>query len=263
MGGVSILIKVIRSIKPNELTEEMQEQLAYEFKVDKSKAVWNKKFIREALLKECNNKCVYCEILIGPGNKEMHVDHFHYKDKYVDEVVKWENLMPSCPHCNKSKSTHDTIEMPILNPFKDNPKEYFYIKNYRYYSKNSKVDEIVRETIGVLGLNDTKDVVFLRFQQGEALSDTIQNIYELAEENKGILNSDTRKRNRVINGCKNILRKGTRTAEFGAFMATIIQTDNEFIKLKTLLVELNMWDEEMEELDKEVKDIVLPTHADE
>lgn len=262
MGGVIAVIKLVRSPEPDELTKELQEQLIREFKLDKKKSVWNKTFIRKTLLEESNYKCAYCECFIGDGNKEMHVDHFHYKDKYEDEVVKWENLLPSCPHCNKSKSTHDTYVKPIINPFEQNPQEYFYIKNYRYYSKNSSVDDIARETIGVLQLNDTDDVVKLRFAQGEALIDKIQDIYELARENREVLCEDTRKRNRVLNGCKNILKKGIRTAEFGAFMATIIQTDDDFKKLKTLLEELGLWDCELGNLDVESKSIVLAVHGD-
>ena len=153
------MIKLTRSNPPEKLTKEEQKKLTEEFKKNKKKSVWNKPYIRDALLKECNGKCIYCESLIGSGNKEMHVDHFHYKDKYVDEVVSWNNLNPSCPHCNKSKSTHDTYEDPIINPFEDNPQDYFYITNYRYRSKNKNVDHIVRNTINVLGLNDTDDLV--------------------------------------------------------------------------------------------------------
>ena len=130
------MIKVERIEQPEELTEDVQHQLTAEFKKDK-KSVWDKKYIKDKLLKECNNKCVYCECFIGKGHKEMHIDHFHYKDKYEDEVVVWSNLNPSCPHCNKSKSSHDTYEEPIINPFEQNPQDYFYLKNYRYYGKNS------------------------------------------------------------------------------------------------------------------------------
>ena len=79
------MVKVERIEKPEELTEDVQRQLTEEFKNDKKKSVWNKKYIRDRLLIECNNKCVYCECFIGDGYKEMHVDHFHYKDKYEDK----------------------------------------------------------------------------------------------------------------------------------------------------------------------------------
>lgn len=257
-----MMVKVERIEKPEELTEDVQRQLTEEFKNDKKKSVWNKKYIRDRLLIECNNKCVYCECFIGDGYKEMHVDHFHYKDKYEDEVVAWGNLNPSCPHCNKNKSYHDTYVEPIINPFEQNPQEYFYLKNYRYYSRNNQVEKIVRNSIDVLGLNDTEEVVKYRFQQGEALIDKIQDIYELANENKEKLCSDTKKRNRVLRGCQNILKKGIKEAEYAAFMATIIKNDTYYIKLKSLLQELCLWNELLQDLDEEVEKIKMQTLPD-
>ena len=262
MGGVICVIKIERIEKPEELTVDVQKQLTEEFKKNKKKSVWNKKYIRDKLLEECNNKCVYCECFIGDGYKEMHVDHFHYKDKYEDEVVAWNNLNPSCPHCNKNKSSHDTYEEPIINPFEQNPQEYFYLKNYRYYSRNDKVEKIVRDTIDVLGLNDTEDIVKFRFEQGEAIIEKIQELYELANENKYILCGDTKKKNRVLRGCKNILLKGTREAEYSAFMATIIKDDIYYGKLKSILIELGIWNETLQKLDAKVDEIKMQTIPD-
>ena len=57
------MIKVERIEQPEELTEDVQHQLTAEFKKDK-KSVWDKKYIKDKLLKECNNKCVYCECFV-------------------------------------------------------------------------------------------------------------------------------------------------------------------------------------------------------
>ena len=185
----------------------------------------------------------------------MHVDHFHYKDKYVDEVVSWNNLNPSCPHCNKNKSTHDTYEDPIINPFEDNPQDYFYIKNYRYYSKNNNVEKIVKNTIDVLGLNDTDKLVKIRFDLCNALSDKIITIYDLAIEYQSTLSDNIPERNKVLKGCKNLLKLCINTAEFSAFTATTIQEDDYYKKLKNLL-------QELDELDKSANKIKLATSRD-
>ena len=144
------MIKVERLSKPEELTTEVQNKLIEEFKKNKKKSVWNK--------------------------------HFHYKDRYEDEVIDWNNLNPSCPHCNKSKSYHDTYEEPIINPFNDDPKDYFYLKNYRYYSKNDSVEKIASDTIDVLGLNDTQELVINRFTQGDAVIQKIKDALILEKE---------------------------------------------------------------------------------
>lgn len=256
------MIKVERAPKPEKLTDELQSQLTEEFKKDKTKPVWNKAFIKKALLEESNNKCVYCECMIGKGYKEMHVDHFHYKDKYEDEVLMWDNLNPSCPQCNKNKSTHDTYKEPIVNPFNDDPKEFFYLKNYRYYSKNDSVMPIVQKTIDVLGLNDTDKIVKFRFEIGDALSNKIKEIYDNANNNKTQLTTDIGEKNKVLRGCRNILSKGTKTAPFSAFMATIIKNDEYYAKTKELLKELDLWDEELDVLDKEVDLLKMATDRD-
>ncbi|WP_278572898.1 HNH endonuclease [Fusobacterium ulcerans] len=256
------MIKIERSEKPEQLTEELQKKLTEEFKKHKEKSVWNKPFIREKLLEESNSKCVYCECFIGNGRKEMHIDHFHYKDKYIEEVVSWDNLNPSCPHCNKSKSTHDTYLFPIINPFEQNPKDYFYLKNYRYYSRNNDVEEIVRNTISVLGLNDTEKVVKFRFEQAEILIDKIEDIYNFANENKEVLCYDIRKKNRVLRGCHNLLTKGIKTAEYSAYMATVIKENEYYSRLKQILIELNLWDEDLYALDEEVGEMKMQTSRD-
>ena len=256
------MIKVTRIKKPEELTGEVQKQLTEEFENDTTKRVWNKEYIRRNLLFESNHKCIYCECIIGKGNRELHIDHFHCKNKYPKEVVEWNNLNPSCAHCNKSKSNHDTYEHPIINPFEQNPQDYFYLKNYRYYSKNDKVESIVSETIDVLGINDTEEVVRFRFEQGEALINKIKDIYTLASENKDVLCSDTRKKNRVLRGCKNILEYGTRKAEYSAFMSTIISNDSYYNKLKEILKELDLWEDILQDLDNEIEEIKMSVMPD-
>ena len=101
-----------------------------------------------------------------------------------------------------------------------------------------------------------------RFLMGEKIAEKIKEIYEFAEENKMLLNEDTRKRNKVLKGSKNLLKMGIRTSEYGAFMATIIQTDDEFKRLRKLLQGLGLWDDDLSKLDEESKSIVLSTHAD-
>ena len=85
--------------------------------------------------------------------------------KYKDEA----ELLDAAEDVDEVYITKVLPEKPIINPFEQNPQDYFCIKHYRYYSKNSEVEEIARRTIGVLELNDTENVVMLRFKVGEML----------------------------------------------------------------------------------------------
>lgn len=119
------MIQLLRPPKPQKLADN-EAELTERFKKNNKDAVWNRSYIRSALLEMSNAKCCYCECKVGAGEREMHVDHFKPKSIYPDLVVKWENLLPSCPHCNKEKSSHDTGAEPIVNPSEDDPREFFY-----------------------------------------------------------------------------------------------------------------------------------------
>ena len=65
-----------------------------------------------------------------------------------------------------------------------------------------------------------------------------------------------------MHGCKNILLKGTREAEYSAFMATIIRNDIYYGKLKSILIELGIWNETLQNLDAKVDEIKMQTIPD-
>lgn len=239
--------RIQRIPKPEELTEDIQKELTERFKKDESD-VWNQQYIRDGLLKMTDHKCCYCESKVGSGIEDLHVEHFHPKDKYPDEVVDWENLFPSCPHCNRKKSNHDTNIEPIINPCKVDPRQYFYFKNYRYRSKDLDPDSIGKRTLYVLKLNNTNRIKNTRFKIGEQLSEEIGNIYELASDNRDILCTNTRKRNKVLNGCRNLLEFCQPNSEYGSFMSTILHNDEDFIALCEILKQLDLWNDELEEL---------------
>lgn len=194
-----------------------------------------------------NAKCCYCECKVGAGEREMHVDHFKPKSIYPDLVVKWENLLPSCPHCNKEKSSHDTGAEPIVNPSEDDPREFFYLKDYRYYCFDNADSSIARRTLGVLSLNDSTENVYKRYLIGNELHSKIDEIAELAIENEKILKTKTTMRNRIRNGCKNILKQGFPEAVYSAFMATLIFNDENFKTCMEILKRQDIWDDELEE----------------
>lgn len=251
------MIKIERINAPEQLTEQLREKLTEEFKKDKKSAVYNKPFIREQLLKMSSSKCCYCEELIGEGCSEMHVEHYHDKGSYPDEVVKWNNLLPSCSRCNKKKSTHDTYKEPIINPTEIDPKQIFYMKNYRYFSYDRNPDSLGRMSIAVLGINDSEEKVKLRYTIGNCLNEEIDKIYEDAVDLGDDILSDTRKRNRILNGCKNNLKLCTKESRFGASMATILQENDDYQELRNILIKYKLWDEELENLHKESVEICL------
>ena len=182
--------------------------------------------------------------LIEEG-KYMHVEHFHHKDKYKDEVVDWNNLLPSCERCNKSKSSHDTKEYPIINPTENNPKNSLVLKNYRFKAK----DDLGQMTIDVLNLNDREKIMLPRFNIGDAIITKTEEQLERVKDAYDLYEKDVRKRKRIQSTMKDILREGLPESEYSAVVATVLLEDEKYLELKQILKILEIWDEEMDEME--------------
>lgn len=243
------MIHIHRIAKPAELTEDLCARLTEEYRNTK-RAVWNKSFIRNNLLQMSHSKCCYCEKRIGPGEPDMHVDHFKPKSLYPEEVVEWTNLFPSCPDCNRSKSEHDTIREPIVNPCTEDPHQYFYLKGYRYKPIDTDPNSKARITIDILGLNETDKKCTPRYQIANEILQKLERICSEAKECRTEIRTNIRKRNRITKSCRDILKMCCPDAEYSAFTATDVHTDAEYRELKQLLQEENCWSEELEALDQ-------------
>ena len=251
------MIKIERTPKPIELTDDIVNNLTIQFKNNRETPIWRKKYIQDALLKMSNNKCCFCEMKLLEEGKHLNIEHFHYKDEYPDEVVVWENLLPSCNRCNSNKGTHDTKKEPILNPTTDNPKDYLYIENYRYKSIDTNKDSLGMMTIGVLDLNHSVELVYPRYIIGNALQEKIEDLLQKAIDyfDNGF-NTTTRK-NRIVNGIKAILTEAQPNSEYSSTVATILLSDENYIKLRHYIINNNLWTQKMTELEMVATKIVL------
>lgn len=81
-------------------------------------SVYGHVLVRAALEKLFIYKCAYCECSISPGF-DWDVDHFRPKGSVSDTdspdhpgyywlTYKWENLFPSCTHCNQKRKDRPT-----------------------------------------------------------------------------------------------------------------------------------------------------------
>lgn len=246
------MIKLDRTPKPVELTAELQVTLTDDFK-STGKSVWNVDFIKKGLLEFSNDKCCYCEANIKEESKYLEVEHFHHKDKYKDEVLDWDNLLPSCKKCNGTKNDHDTKLEPIIDPSKIDPKNH--LKYWRYRIKGS--DDFGKLTVSVLNLNDQDRLVKKRFEIGNAIQEKLEQLNELADDYISGVQTSTRRKNRIVNGTKDLMKEGLPTAIYSATSATVILTDTEFDKLKSKLTSLGFWDVELSQLEIELTKTAL------
>jgi len=244
------MIKLKRYDKPAFLSDEKVLELTKEFK-EKKTTVWNKDEIKIPLLNSSHKKCAYCECKLDEESKYMEVEHFEDKDNNADKVVLWENLLPSCKRCNGSKGTHDVISKPIVNPYIDEPKEHFKLKNYKLKKKTDKG----QESIDTCGLNDYERIGKVRFEIGFKLEETI----EIVEDRYDLYIADktTRRKNRLIKSLKGLLIECQLTSSYSATTSTILHSSETFNDLVQKLKDEELWDDEHQKLYDRSKKLVL------
>lgn len=242
------MIKLILIDRPVELTDEVCQQLTDEYKAKKS-PVWDKAYIRKALLRMTNNKCAYSEAPLATNGNYWHIEHFRCKKEYEDEVVKWGNLLPSCPTCNVTKGEWDVEkDGDIVNPLVDNPQDFLYVKSFRYKGKNEKGCT----TIEKLDLNNPDQFVMPRFQIFERIIEDIESLKE-----KLSLDKTDRQKSNTIKKFKQCLREASPKKIYSAIIATSILESEEYASMKKLVQEKSLWDNQFDDLENTLKSIAL------
>lgn len=252
------MIKLNRLDKPSELTPEVEKQLIDEYKKTE-KSVWKKDFITVPLLKMSHNKCCYCETILGVQARPMQVEHYHCKSLYPDEVVKWENLLPSCSECNSNKSTIDTYKTPLIDPSVDNPREYLYLKCFMIKSKDNNILSKGRLTVDKLDLNNQSKLVIPRIKIANAMYYKLKDIHKKTIALNSREDGKLYNKSKIINTLVDILKMAQPDAEYSAFMATIILTDEDYIEIVNILKAKSLWTNELESLHNCADEIKLDT----
>ena len=244
------MIKLERLPKPDFLTDEKVDQLVQEFK-NSGSSVWNTDQIKEPLLSSSHGKCSYCECDLTEESKYMEVEHFEDKKHNPDKVVAWENLLPSCKKCNGSKSTHDVISEPILNPYVHDPRVHLTIRLFRMRG----LTQIGKDSIDVVGLNNQERLVLKRFEIGSQAADSIELSWERYNTFKS--NGRTQSKNRLISLVEGILLECQPEAIYAATTATVVLTDSSFRELvETMKIE-ELWNVDLEVLHTIAQTLVL------
>ena len=240
------MIKINRCSPTDYLTSNKVLELTDKFKSE-HKNVWANKCIKNTLMSMSYNKCAYREVKLGERGCYLEVEHFKDKHTYPDDVVNWDNLLPSCKHCNTSKSTHDVVNEPIINPCDIDPREHLYFQNYRLKGKTDLGDL----SIEILDLNNRKHLVFPRCEVGDKLSERIE------ELNRSYSISNDREKRKLVRTIKAILEECQADSLFSALSASVVLMSDEYSNLKNKMVSDSLWDDELEELERKSKDLVL------
>ncbi len=86
--------------------------------------------IKNTLKKECFNKCIYCESKIN-HDQFGDIEHILPKSRFPELTFDWENLGFVCIKCNNAKRDYYDEELKIVNPYIEDPKDFFMAMGQR------------------------------------------------------------------------------------------------------------------------------------
>ena len=126
------MIRLTKRIPPEELITRLQERterflhlLSVGRAVPDSLASSYKDPEVKALLRaETADKCAYCESKI-PHISYGDVEHIVPKSIRPETRFSYENLTYACSICNNKKSDYHDEQLPLLNPYVDEPGQHF------------------------------------------------------------------------------------------------------------------------------------------
>lgn len=233
------MIKLNRNFTPIFFSVQNISLLTLSYRTD-DKHVWQHQDVKDACLQLGNNKCAYCEVELNQKSTYLEIEHFKHKNDYPDEVIKWENLLPSCRHCNGTKSNHDVVAEPIINPCTDLPSEHLYLQAYRIKGKSP----LGVMTTEVLNLNDIEHYVVERCKVGTLIFDKIEEA-----ENKFInykANQIPARKREVNKIVRALLNQCQKTELFSAVSATILHESEGYKMLRSDMMAYGIWSEQFE-----------------
>lgn len=243
------MIKLQLSEPPEELSLDNERDLVAQFKASHTD-VWNKPYIRNALLKMSYGKCAYSEIMLNEESKYMEVEHFKSKSKYPDSVVEWGNLLPSCKKCNVAKGDWDVLQTPIVNPLIDNPVDYLYIKDFRFYGRNSKG----QDTIDCLDINNRVHFIEPRARVWFMIEEKLDLIFNYWSET-----SNLPRKNKLKSSLLYLMRECDKRNAYSAVLSTyLLYYCDNYRKLKDSIVSENLWTTDLQEKENELAGIAMP-----
>lgn len=236
------MIKLERNFTPVFFTPANVAALTSNYKANNNHHVWQHQDVRDACLNLSDKKCAYCEVILNQKSTYLEIDHFRHKDKNPDGVIQWENLLPSCRHCNGTKGDHNVVLEPIINPAIDNPADHLYLKAFRIKGK----DPLGDMTVDALNLNDSEHFVTERCKVGTFIAEQI----EVSDEKlKNYIASPNPARKRVLNKViRALLNQCQKNALFSAVSSATLHDSEEYASIRTTMIAHDIWTTQFEEL---------------
>jgi hypothetical protein len=112
----------IEKLPPPQVLVDNAQQWTNDFVAnpdnDTARYRYRNKDIKDTLVRETANKCIYCESKIGhntPGDVEHKIPTSHDKTQHF----VWANLTIACTECNRRKLHYYAADAPFIDPYTD------------------------------------------------------------------------------------------------------------------------------------------------
>lgn len=245
------MIKLTAHSVPKQLTAKKISDAIVKYR-GTQKSVWNIKWLKEALLKESSGKCAYCEMPLTVESNYMEVDHFHCKNDFDHLILEWDNLLPSCKHCNGSKGEHNVLTQgAIVDPYVDKPGVHFRLSDsYRYVGKTAEgnLSRIV------LGLNDTRRCVAVRCDIGNTVIESLDILLRNCKKSPSPTANDL---DDIRRGLLGLLNQADPTKQYAATVATVLKRNSDYKLIRRFLTNHGRWDVYLSSLQKAAWSVAL------
>ena len=244
------MIKLDLPPEPPELTAQ-KDRLTAEYR-EKKKPVWREgavgETLKRVLCEMTHNKCAYSEAPLETNGSVMHIEHFYPKSIYPERVVEWGNLLPTCATCNSGKGALDVGKTPIVNPLRDDPKDYLYVEGFRYRACDT--EGVGQRTIDVLRLNDATQFAAPRFLAAQYIVEAIERVLRQAD-----VTADHLLRGEVLQ----LMEEAGPSRSYSAVIATYLLYEHDGLaKLEALLSERGVWDEHLAAAKQTLVSVAMP-----
>lgn len=173
----------------------------------------------------------------------MEIDHFEAKRQSPDKAIEWSNFLPSCRRCNGTKSDHDVVAEPILNPFDQEPQNHLKLK----YVRLQPLTDLGRMTLDVLDLNDP-GLTRERSRIVVGLDQQIEDVLDLMANLQTPLL--TQVQNQLRRKVRAILKAAQPDEAYAAIVASFIRHDRDWQRVQAQMVGYQIWTPDLTKLER-------------
>lgn len=232
------MIPLLPVPKPEILTDEYVREKTAHF-IATGERVWGSVHIERTLLAMGRNKCAYCECNIHEESKYMEVEHFKPKKLYPNEVLNWDNLLPSCKRCNGIKSNHDVVAEPLVNPRFDLPGEHLVFKVAYIFGKSDSG----KSTVEKIDLNEVERMVTPRVEIADRIDLILQEWQQRLHDISPLHPTEWP---RLQQRLATLLAEAGPAKDYAAFTATYLLRHPDYHALRKAMNETMNWTPELE-----------------